>query len=174
MPRVVGTGLEGEFDAKLLPGLTLSATGSYNWTKMRAPGLGIPFCGSGCTVTDPIVGGLAVIDGNALPQAPKYVGSLTARYEVPLADGAKVYFMTDWAYRSSINYFLYTAAEFTGKALTEGGLKIGYETRSGLEVAFYGRNILNQIRAISAIDFNNFTGMINDPRIWGGSVRLPF
>ena len=51
---------------------------------------------------------------------------------------------------------------------------MGSHDKSGLEVAFYGRNILNQIRAISAIDFNNFTGMINDPSIWGGSLRVPF
>ena len=174
VPKVLGHGFEAEFDAKVLPGFTLSATGSYNWTKMKAPELGISYCGSGCTVTDPIVGGLAVIDGNALPQAPKYVASLTARYEVPLPDGSTMFFSTDWAYRSSINYFLYTAKEFTGRALTEGGVKVGYHDKSGLEVAFYGRNILNQIRAISAIDFNNFTGMINDPSIWGGSLRVPF
>jgi len=174
---VLGYGFEAEFDAKVLPGFTLSATGSYNWTKMKAPGLSIPACGSGCTVTDlPDLNnpGRYFIDGNALPQAPKYVASLTARYEVPLPDGSKMFFMTDWAYRSSINYFLYTAKEFTGRSLTEGGVKVGYQTKSGLEVAFYGRNILNQIRAISAIDFNNFTGMINDPTVWGGSLRVPF
>ena len=174
--KVLGNGFEGEVDMKPLAGLTISASGSYNFTKIKDPNLAVFPCGSGCTVLNPAgsVSGTVLVDGNPLPQAPKYVASLTARYEVPLPDGSRMFFMTDWAYRSSINYFLYAAKEFTGRSLTEGGVKVGYQTKSGLEVAFYGRNILNQIRAISAIDFNNFTGMINDPTIWGGSLRVPF
>ncbi len=175
VPRVYGNGAEGEFEVRPFKGFTLSASGSYNYTLMRAPGLAIPYCGAGCTVTDPInSANLAVIDGNALPQAPRWVGSFNAHYEVPLGNGAAAFFNTDWATRSSINYFLYTAAEFRGRALTEGGLKVGYRSASGWEFAFFGRNILNQIRSISAIDFDNLTGMINDPRIWGGSIRKSF
>jgi len=175
VPRVYGSGAEAEIDVRPFRGLTLSGSGSYNYTLMRAPGLGIPYCGGGCTVTDPInTAGLAVIDGNPLPQAPRYVANINAHYELPLANGGSAFFNTDWAYRSSINYFLYTAAEFTGRSLTEGGLKVGYRTPNGWEFAFFGRNVLNQIRAISAIDFNNLTGMINDPRIWGGSIRKSF
>ena len=42
------------------------------------------------------------------------------------------------------------------------------------EVAAFCRNCTNQIRAVGAIDFENATGFINDPRIVGGqfSVRL--
>jgi len=176
VPRVYGSGAEVEIDVHPFTGLTLSSSGSYNYTLMRAPGLAIPPCGSGvCTVTDPInAEGLAVIDGNPLPQAPRWVGNINVHYEMPLANGGKAFFNTDWAYRSSINYLLYTAAEFTGRSLTEGGLKVGYRTPNGWEFAFFGRNILNQIRSISTIDFNNLTGMINDPRIWGGSIRKSF
>jgi hypothetical protein len=46
----------------------------------------------------------------------------TARYGIPLADG-DLFVYTDWSYRSKINFFLYEAAEFTGKPLTEGGLR---------------------------------------------------
>ncbi len=122
---------------------------------------------------DPVSGGLATIDGNDLPRAPRWVGSVTARYGVPVGNG-EVYVYTDWAYRSSINYFLYEAAEFRGRALLEGGLKIAYKTDSGFEVGAFARNITNQIRSISAIDFNNLTGMINEPRIIGGEVRVSF
>jgi iron complex outermembrane receptor protein len=174
VPRVYGNGTEVEVDVRPFKGFTLSASGSYNYTLMRAPGLGIPYCGAGCTVTDPIVNGLAVIDGNPLPQAPRWIGNVNAHYELPLANGGSAFFNTDWATRSWINYFLYTAAEFKGRSLTEGGLKVGYRTPNGWELAFFGRNILNQIRSISAIDFDNLTGMINDPRIWGGSIRKSF
>ncbi|WP_428333868.1 TonB-dependent receptor [Novosphingobium sp.] len=176
VPRTYGSGAEGEIDIRPLAGMTLSASGSYNFTVMRAGDVAIPPCGSGqCTVTDPLDKfGNALIDGNALPQAPRWVGNVNFHYDWPLANGGKMGFNTDWAYRSSINYFLYTAKEFTGRSLTEGGIKVSYTTPTGLEFALFGRNILNQIRSISAIDFNNLTGMINDPRIWGGSLRKRF
>ena len=126
---------------------------------------------------DPIVtiGGNtgASIDGNPLPQAPKWVANATLRYGIPVGDD-EIFVFTDWAYRSSINYFLYEAAEFRGRALLEGGARVGYKTSDGLEVAIFARNITNTIRSISAIDFNNLTGMINEPRIVGGELRFSF
>jgi iron complex outermembrane receptor protein len=172
--HVTGYGVEFEAEARPVPQLTLTAGVSYNFTEIRDPNLVVGVCGGGCTVTDPLnAAGNAYINGNPLPQAPRYIANATARYDVPLANGEKVFFYTDWAYRSSINYFLYSAAEFRGRPLTEGGLKLGYE-HQGWEAAVYVRNVLNQIRATSAIDFNNLTGMINDPRIVGGEIRFAF
>jgi len=161
-----------------VPNLTFTASGSYNFTKIRDPNLVVGVCGALCTVIDPetTVNGatVALVNGNRLPQAPRYVANFTLRYGVPLANGDEIFAMTDWAYRSGINYFLYEAKEFRGRSLTEGGFKIGYRMQSGLELAVFGRNVLNQIRSISAIDFNNLTGMINDPRIIGASARFKF
>jgi iron complex outermembrane receptor protein len=171
--HAIGYGLEAEIEARPVPALTFTASGSYNFTEIRDPNIRVGACGGGCTMTDPVAAGLATIDGNDLPQAPRFVANLTARYGVPVGNG-EVYVFTDWAYRSKINYFLYEAKEFRGRALTEGGLKIGYAMDSGLEVAAFARNITNQIRSISAIDFNNLTGMINEPRIIGGEVRFKF
>ena len=106
-------------------------------------------------------------------QAPRWIANWTAGYGVPMA-GGEVYAFTDWAYRSKINYFLYTAKEFRGRSLTEGGLKIGYKSPDHWEIAAFARNITNQIRSISAIDFNNLTGMINEPRIIGGEIRFSY
>jgi len=171
--HAVGYGVEAEFEARPVPQLALTASGSYNFTEIRDPSIGVGPCGSLCTMIDPVVGGLARIDGNDLPQAPRWVANVTARYSVPVGNG-EVFVYTDWAYRSSINYFLYEAAEFRGRALLEGGLKIAYKTHDGLEVGAFARNITNQIRSISAIDFNNLTGMINEPRIIGGEVKISF
>ena len=173
--HVLGYGVEAELEAKPLSNLTLTASGSYNFTKIQDPGLAVSVCGAECTVTNPLApDGEALVNGNPLPQAPRYIGNLTARYDYPLANGNTIFFYTDWAYRSSINYFVYEAKEFKGRALTEGGLKLGYQMHNGLEVAVYVRNVLNQIRSISAIDFNNLTGMINDPRVVGGEVHIKF
>ncbi len=58
--------------------------------------------------------------------------------------------------------------------MVEGGVKIGYKTFDGFEVSAFARNILNQIRIVSAIDFNNLTGMISEPRILGVELRKTF
>ncbi|WP_442678426.1 TonB-dependent receptor [Sphingomonas sp. ASY06-1R] len=173
--HAIGYGIETTLEVRPVPQLALTVGGSWNFTEIRDPNIAVGPCGGGCTVTDPLnAAGLAIINGNDLPQAPRYVANATARYSIPLGNGDEIFAFTDWAYRSKINYFLYTAKEFRGRALLEGGLKIGYQMHNGLELAVFARNILNQIRAVSAIDFNNLTGMINDPRIIGVSARFKF
>jgi iron complex outermembrane receptor protein len=174
--KAIGYGVEAELEARPVPNLTFTAGGSYNFTEIRDPGIAVAPCGSGlCTLLDPRnAAGLAIIDGNPLPQAPRWIGNATARYGVPLANGDQVFVYGDVAYRSTINYFLYDAAEFRGRPSTEVGLKIGYKTADNLEVSVFARNLLNQIRSISAIDFNNLTGMINEPRIIGGMIRFTY
>ncbi|OYU15273.1 MAG: TonB-dependent receptor [Alphaproteobacteria bacterium PA4] len=166
--KAVGYGLEAEFAARPTPELELTASTSYNFTEIRDPAVAVGACGSGqCTVLDPLnKAGLAIIDGNDLPQAPRFVGNFTVRYAVPVGSG-EVFAFTDWAYRSSVNFFLYEATEFRGKSSFEGGLRVGYKTDKGLEAAVFARNITNQTRIVSGIDFNNLTGMINEPRIIG-------
>jgi iron complex outermembrane receptor protein len=174
--NAIGSGFEAEFEARPIPALTLTAGGSYNFTKIDDAKIAVGVCGGtvGCHVLDPLTpAGTALINGNPLPQAPKWVANVTARYGVPIGDG-EAYVYTDWAYRSTIDYFLYEATEFRGRPLLEGGLKIGYKMHNGIEVAAFARNITNQIRSISAIDFNNLTGMINEPRIIGGEAKFSF
>ena len=134
---------------------------------IRDRDLAVAVCAQ-CTVTDPVVGGLALINGNPLPQAPKWVHNLTARWGIPAGDGAEFYVFTDWAYRSEVNFFLYESKEFTGKSSLEGGLRLGYNWNQGdYGVAVFGRNITNQTRIVGGIDFNNLTGFINEPRTVG-------
>jgi len=176
--HAVGYGAEAEFEARPVPALTLTASGSYNFTEIRDDTLRVGQCAN-CTIRNPLVldsDGVTrvAIDGNDLPQAPRWVANWTVRYGVPLAGGGEIYAFTDWAYRSSINFFLYDAVEFEGKSSLEGGLKIAYRMPSGIEVGAFARNITNQYRAISGIDFNNLTGMISEPRIIGGEVRVTF
>lgn len=175
--HAIGYGAEAEVELRPVRDLAITASGSYNFTKIEDPTLRVGQCAT-CTILDPIVtdsdGVQRVsIDGNRLPQAPRWVANWTVRYGIPVGDG-EVYAFTDWAYRSSINYFLYEAAEFRGRPQLEGGLKLAYRMPQGIEVAAFARNITNQYRAISAIDFNNLTGMISEPRIIGGEVRLTF
>jgi iron complex outermembrane receptor protein len=70
---------------------------------------------------------------------------------------------------------LYDSKEFHGPALTQGGLRFGYNFDNGhQELALYGRNITNRIVVVGGIDFNNLTGFINDPRFWGLEYSAKF
>jgi iron complex outermembrane receptor protein len=167
-------GAELDFEGIVSPSLRLTAGASYNFTEIRDPSLSVAKCAQ-CTITDPITAANFVsINGNPLPQAPKWTVNATARYGVPVGDG-EFFVYTDWSYRTKINFFLYEAAEFSGKPLTEGGLRVGYNWAGGkYELAAFGRNILDQRRITGAIDFNNLTGFTNEPRTWGVQFKGNF
>lgn len=173
-----GEGRGFELNLDLLPTdrLMLTLGASYNDTKIKDRTLALPRAASNPTVLDPrdANGNYSIYD-NPLPNAPKWIANLTARYSIPTAGGNEFYVYTDWAYRSKVNFFLYESVEFTGKALTEGGLRVGYVWDNGkYEVAAFGRNITNQVRVTGAIDFNNLTGFINDPRTYGVQFKALF
>jgi iron complex outermembrane recepter protein len=171
--HVRGHGVEAELEARPIRGLTLTGGVSYNHTKIDSPGLGVAICGAPCTVLDPIIApGIASIDGNSLPQAPKWTVNWTAGYEHPVGPGS-VYVFTDWYYRSKVDFFLYKSVEFSDDKLLEGGLRVGYKT-DRYDVAGFVRNITNDESAVSGIDFNNLTAMVNEPRIWGVEVGVKF
>jgi iron complex outermembrane receptor protein len=164
----IGDGAELDFDAHPIPNLTLHLSGSLNETKIEDPSLSVATCNL-CTVTDPInAQGNAIINGNPLPQAAKWVGDASLRYDYPLSGGRGLYFYTDWSYRSKINFLLYTAKEFVGPAMLQAGLRAGYTwSDAKYELAVFCRNCTNEIRTVGAIDFDDLTGFINDPRIVG-------
>ena len=176
--KSVGRGIEGSLDARPIDNLLLSASGSYNFTKIEDPSLAVGTCFN-CTVTNRtgMAGGstVAFIDGNPLPNAPKWVGNFNARYGIPAGNGGEYFVFTDWTYRSKVNFFLYESIEFTGPPLLLGGLRLGYTWAGGrYEAAAFVRNITNQIRVTGAIDFNNLTGFINDPRTFGVQFKAQF
>jgi iron complex outermembrane receptor protein len=173
--HAVGRGVEFNIDAYVTPALLLTANGSYNFTKIKDGDLVVAPCAI-CTVTNaPGPGGTVHIDGNPLPQAPKVIGNFTARYSFPGFAGGEYFVYTDWTYRSKVNFFLYESPEFTGKSMLLGGLRAGYNWANGkYEAAVFGRNITNTVRITGGIDFNNLTGFINEPRIWGAQFKAMF
>ncbi len=174
--KAMGQGVEFNFEAYPVDNLLVGLSGSYNLTKIKDPDLVVAGCAA-CTVTNPpgTVGGTYRIDGNSLPQAPKWVANVNVRYGIPTASGGEYFVYTDWAYRSKVNFFLYESTEFTGKSLLEGGLRVGYIWGNGkYEAALFGRNITNQTRVTGGIDFNNLTGFINDPRTFGAQFKATF
>lgn len=173
--KVDGYGFEAEFEAKPAKGLTLTAGLSYNHNEIKDPNLYVAGCGAPCTVTNtqrPASPGIYSINGNQLPQSPRWILNWTAGYAAPVG-GGEVYVFTDWAYRSKIQFFLYNSVEFSDDNMLEGGLRIGYRTGK-FDIAAFGRNITDDVSAVSGIDFNNLTAMVNEPRIWGVEVGIKF
>ena len=187
--KVRGYGFEADFEFKPVPELLLTAGLSYNNTSIRDRNLTTAACGavrvdtfpnvSLCTILDPVVVAAAPfspaivnINGNSLPQSPRWIANWTARYGIPVGAG-EVYAYTDWAYRSKINFFLYESVEFQDRRMLEGGLRIGYKT-DRFDLAGFVRNITNDTSAVGGIDFNNLTGFVNEPRIWGIEAGITF
>jgi iron complex outermembrane receptor protein len=186
---VKGKGFEAEIEARPVTGLSLTGGVSYNKATIHDSGLTVETCGavrldtfpnvSLCTPLDPVVVAAAPfspstvsIDGNQLPQAPKWTVNFTAGYEHPVGPGS-VYVFTDWYHRSKVQFFLYRSVEFSDDQLLEGGIRLGYRT-DRFDIAAFGRNITNDESAVSGIDFNNLTAMVNEPRIWGVEFGVKF
>jgi len=172
--KTTGQGFELDLTASLTDNLLATVGLGYNHTEIKDKNLAVAVCAA-CTVTDPVdANGQALIDGNPLPQAPKVTANVVLRYTVPTTEG-DWYVLTDWAYRSEVNFFLYESKEFTGKSLLEGGLRAGYIWGNGkYEAAAYVRNITDTERVVGGIDFNNLTGFINEPRTWGLQFKALF
>ena len=175
--RTIGRGVEAELTLALARGLRFAAAASYNYTRLDDSDLFIPPCGSGCTVLDPPgpVPGTVSIDGNRLYRTPRWIVNFSLDYTRVLAGGSTLIASTDWAYRSRVNFFLYESREYRDNHQLEGGLRLAWLSPSGvLEVAAFGRNILNDTSPVGGIDFNNLTAYVNDPPYWGveGIVRF--
>jgi iron complex outermembrane receptor protein len=174
---VEGYGFEAELAARPTDGLDLSIGIGFNENEIKSPGLGVAGCGAPCTVLNaPIADrpGIFSIDGNRLPQSPKWSLNWTAGYAHPVGNG-ELYVFTDWYYRSRIQFFLYNSVEFSDDSLIEGGLRFGYRTGDGkFDVAAFARNITNNVSATGGIDFNNLTAYVNEPRIFGVEVGTRF
>ena len=164
--------------------LTLTAGYSYNHTEIKDDSLTVSPCGTNpafgstgnCTVLDPRPDGFnAIIDGNPFPQAPEQIFTFTARYSIPAGNDGEFFAFTDWAFQGETSIFLYESVEFTTDDNFEGGLRIGYENfNDGYSVALFGRNITDEDNVKGAIDFNNLTGIVNEPRIIGVEVKKTF
>jgi len=170
-----GYGFEVDADWRALSNLTLGGGFSYNKTELKDRNLRVATCGAKCTLLDRVDNnGLALVDGNPFPQAPKTILTLNGRYDFPVESG-EIYLYGDVAWQGKTNLFLYDTVEFTVDDNFEAGLRIGYMNYDGnFEIAAFGRNITDEHNVKGAIDFNNLTGFVNEPRIVGVEFKKSF
>ena len=166
-----GVEIDGEF--VVTQNLVLTAGYSYSHTEIKDSRLTTAVCAQ-CTVTDRLnAAGQALVDGNPFPNAPEYTFDVTARYSVPAGADGEFFVYTDWKLQGMTNFFLYESKEFYSKGDFEGGLKLGYAKLDGAwEAALFARNITDEDNLKGAIDFNNLTAFVNEPRIIGVSLNV--
>ena len=178
--RAYGVEIDSEF--RPIPNLTLTLGASALASKIRDKRVYAQVCILNgivvCTVENPTIkvgaNTFAAVDGNPLPNAPRWNLDATARYDVPLANGGKVFAATDWNIQGYTNFVLYRTKEFYAKGNFEGGLKIGYTTPDdNYEIAAFARNITNEKNLKGVIE-NYMAAVFNEPRIIGVSVSGRF
>ncbi|MGF7148436.1 iron complex outermembrane receptor protein [Sphingomonas zeicaulis] len=171
-------GFEADAEWRPVPNLSLTAGLSLLHTEIKDDQVYAQVCALNgvivCTVEDPTIrvgaNTFAQIDGNPLPNAPKYNLSFTARYDLPITDDGKVFIATDWNVQGYTNFVLYETPEFTSKGNFEGGLKLGYVGGDGAyEVALFARNITNEKNLKGVIE-NYMAAVLNEPRVIGVSL----
>jgi iron complex outermembrane receptor protein len=161
-----GYGLEADVEWTPTAHWIMTFGASYNPTEIKDPNLTVAPCGSGCTVLDPVVNGVAYIDGNTLPHSPDVIFNGIVNFRSDAVDKG-LFGTLDWVYYSEKQFFLYESAEYKDDAL-EFGLRLGYGWSQGnYEVALFSRNLLDAEIVRGGIDFDNLTGFTNDPRTIG-------
>jgi len=172
--KTQGYGFEADLNWTPAPEWLLTFGGSYNHTEIQDPNLVVAACGGGCTVLTPVDNGLTHVDGNPLPHAPKWIASGIVDYRHAFGTRGVLKASADFYYHSQKSFFLYQSKEFNGDAF-ELGARVGYVFSGGrFEVSAFGRNLLDAEIIQNGIDFNNLTGMMNDPRMIGVELRTKF
>jgi iron complex outermembrane receptor protein len=170
-------GLEAEADWRPVPNLALSVGLSLLHSEIQDKRVYAQVCALNgvvvCTVEDPTIkvgpNTFAQIDGEPLPNAPKYNVNFQGRYDLPVGDGGKFFVSTDWNLQGRTSFVLYKTKEFYSDGAFEGGLKLGYEAAGGAyEIALFGRNITNEKNLKGVIE-NYMAAVYNEPRIVGVS-----
>ncbi len=175
-------GFEADAELRPIPNLTLSAGASLLHTEIKDKNVYAQVCQLNgvvvCTVLDPTIkvgaNTFAQIDGNPLPNAPKYNFNVSARYDLPLGGSGKAFVATDWNVQGYTNLVLYRTKEFYAKGNFEGGVRAGFEGGNGAyEVAVFARNITKEKNLKGVIE-NYMAAVYNEPRIIGVSLSGKF
>jgi len=177
-------GLESDAEWAATENLLFTLGANWTHTEIHDSALSLFPCGAtgpgslaslGCTPQNPYnpATGRVTINNNPFPQAPDYQFSFSARYTWPLENGGAITASTDWWWQGYTNFFLYKSAEFHSNGNYEGGLRVAYTFPDKMwEVGVYARNITDKQNVQGAIDFDNLTGFVGDPRVIGGELRI--
>ena len=99
---------------------------------------------------------------------------MSARYDLPLGHGNRLFVAGDFNVQGKTNFVAYQSVEYRADGNYELGAKLGYAFRS-YEVAVFVRNLTKQKNLIDVIDTSNYrAGIYNDPRTFGVTLSGSF
>lgn len=152
-----------EVDARLSPVQGLDLNAGFTWleTDIRQESDG--------------AGNAALFDGNPLPFAPEYSGTLGARYEWALGDGMRAALQANAKAKTA--YYLdaegLSARRQSGYATVDAMATIHFDA-SGMEIGLWGRNLSDRDVAVSGYGFIGYNTFRSSPRSYGVSARITF
>ena len=175
-------GMEAEAELRPVRNLSLTAGVSLLHSEIKDKRVYAQVCALAgvvvCTVLDPTIkvgaNTFAQINGEPLPNAPKYNVNLAARYDLPITANGGLFVQTDWNIQGYTQFVLYKTKEFTSNGNFEGGVKVGYSVDNGkYELAAFARNVTNEKNLKGVIE-NYLAAVYNEPRIIGVSASGKF
>ena len=155
-------GIEADFSARLAQGLTLQLSGAYQDSQVK----------------DVLLPDGVTVVNNDLPQAPKFSGSATARYEFSLAGGTASV-QADAIIQSKMCFTVMCAPVEREGGYAVANSRIGFTTADErVDVALFVNNLFNKAYRVYAFDgslyWGDTLGVYAKPRTWGLSVRYNF
>jgi iron complex outermembrane receptor protein len=155
-------GIEADFSARLAQGLTLQLSGAYQDSQVK----------------DVLLPDGVTVVNNDLPQAPKFSGSATARYEFSLAGGTASV-QADAIIQSKMCFTVMCAPVEREGGYAVANSRIGFTTAAErVDVALFVNNLFNKAYRVYAFDgslyWGDTLGVYAKPRTWGLSVRYNF
>ena len=168
--RAVVKGIEAEVAVRPVSNLELSGNFSHLDTKIK------DFATS--DASRPTLG-VITIDGNRLPQSPRYTVNLAAAYTVVTSAGDFT-LRGEAAWTDRVYFSFYNRPEVSQGGYGKYNAFLNYKSdRNGLSASLFIRNIANK-RTISSAQvsagFSRFpiVGAYDPPRVFGGSVGYSF
>jgi iron complex outermembrane receptor protein len=168
--KAIVKGVEAEVAVRPLPHLELSANGSFLDTKIKNF--------STADAARPALG-VIVIDGNRLPQSPRYTINVAAAYTIVSAVGDFT-LRGEAAWTDRVFFSFYNRPEVSQPAYGKYNAFLNYANeRTGVSASVFIRNIANK-RTISSAQvsagFSRFpiVGAYDPPRTYGASLGYSF
>jgi len=180
-------GIEAEAEWRPIRNITFTLGGSALHSKIKDRNAYAQVCSLNgvmvCSVLNPIAfttgtgtgkAYFVSVNGNPLPNAPKFNIDAAVRYDIPLGDHGDFFVGADVNVQGYTNFVLYRTKEFYANGNLELGLKAGYTTPDKkYEIAAFARNVTNEQNLKGVIE-NYIAAVYNEPRVIGISVSGKF
>ena len=168
-----GSGIEIEGDFLPNSAWYFTFAFSINNSEIDDAELTVNGCGSamhlnGCSVEDPVASnGEYLVNENSLYNSPERVFSGSSNYTYARDWGALTWTL-DWVWKSHVRFTLYESIENSAPSHWLLGTRLSYAPNLRNHVfSLFVRNLRDTRVLVGTIDFNNLTGFVNDPRMWG-------